>query len=202
MPRKSEPAVEPYDALNCTHTSLRRAARQLTQLYDRMISPSGLTSAQALLVAQIEELGGLPDARGPTLQTLSLRLAIQISALTHALRPLVRDELVAVVADDEDRRIKRARLTDKGLTQTHAMYGLWRDANRRIEDVLGKGSTEQLRLLAGQVASPEFLAAFEAPARSASPGGPVLLSAEVDARRGKGEDQMTTVSADPTSRRG
>ena len=85
MARSTKPSVEPYDALNCTHTSLRRAARQLTQLYDRMLAPSGLTSAQALLVAQIEELGGLPGGKGPSLQALSIRLAIQISALTHAL---------------------------------------------------------------------------------------------------------------------
>jgi hypothetical protein len=41
------------------------------------------------------------------------------------------------------------------------MYRLWRDANGRIEEVLGEGSAEQLRLLAVKVASPEFLSAFE-----------------------------------------
>lgn len=158
--RRSEAAeVEPYDALSCTHTSLRRAARQLTQLYDDALAPAGLTSAQALLVAQIDELGGGQGA-GPSLQTLSKRLAIQISALTHALRPLVRDGVVELSPDAEDRRVKRARLTEQGLAQTQQMYALWRDTNGRIEDVLGVGNAAQLRELANTVASPDFLAAL------------------------------------------
>lgn len=155
---QSEPLPEPYDALACTHTSLRRAARQLTQLYDTALAPVGLTSAQALLVAQLDELGGATTGPGPSLQALARRLAIQISALTHALRPLVRDGLVVVQVDAEDRRIKRAVLTDKGRTLTTQMYELWKQTNRRIEAALGDGATEQLRLLANRVASPEFLA--------------------------------------------
>ena len=148
--------------LSCTHTSLRRAARQLTQLYDDALLPSGFTTAQAQLVSQIDDLGGRPGGTGPALQTLARRLGIQISALTHALRPLVRDGLVVVEADTRDRRSKRAVLTDKGLRQTEQMYALWKQTNARIEAVLGEGTTEQLRLLAEQVASPDFLAAFGA----------------------------------------
>ena len=43
--------------LDCTHTSLRRAARRLGQLYDEAIAPAGLTSPQALLLAQMTVLG-------------------------------------------------------------------------------------------------------------------------------------------------
>lgn len=158
--RSDEADVEPYDALSCTHTSLRRAARQFTQIYDDALAPAGLSSAQALLVAQIDELGGAPGGKGPSLQALSRRLAIQISALTHALRPLVRDGLVSLHADGQDRRIKRAVLTEQGLIQTRQMYVLWREVNQRIERVLGDGTAGQLRDLANRVASPNFLAAF------------------------------------------
>lgn len=159
---QSEPLPEPYDALNCTHTSLRRAARQLTQVYDEALAPAGLTSAQALLVAQLDQLGGAPGGTGPSLQALARRLAIQISALTHALRPLVREGLVEVRIDGGDRRIKRAVLTDKGLAQTRQMYALWREVNQRIEGLLGDGAAEQLRQLANRVAAPDFVAAFAA----------------------------------------
>jgi len=161
MPRSEAADVLPYDAMNCTHTSLRRAARQLTQVYDDALQPAGLTSAQALLVAQIDEFGGAPGGPGPSLQTLSKRLAIQISALTHALRPLQRDGIVALHTDPADRRIKRAVLTDDGLRRTRQMYELWRETNRRIEATLGDGSAEQLRQLAIRVASPDFLAALQ-----------------------------------------
>ena len=158
--RSESDGVEPYDALSCTHTSLRRAARQLTQLYDGALAPAGLTSAQALLVAQIDELAATSGGAGPSLQTLSKRLSIQISALTHALRPLVRDGLVVLSTDANDGRIKRAALTEQGQRQTQLMYELWRETNRRIEATMGEGMAEQLRLLANRVASPNFLSGF------------------------------------------
>ena len=159
--RSEADGIEPYDAFNCTHTSLRRAGRQLTQLYDDALAPAGMTSSQAALMGQIDALSATADRAGPSLQMLSKRLAIQISALTHALRPLMRDGLVALVVDGSDRRIKRAVLTEKGRQQTDLMYVLWRQTNQRIEAVLGEGGTEQLRLLANKVASPDFLAAFK-----------------------------------------
>jgi DNA-binding MarR family transcriptional regulator len=165
-PTVPEPLPEPYDMLLCTHTSLRRASRQLTQLYDEALAPAGLTSAQAMLVAQIEELGGAPGGSGPSLQGLARRLSIQISALTHAMRPLVRDGIVEIKTDASDRRIKRAVLTDQGMAQTQQMYALWRQTNARIEGLLGDGAAEQLRLLANRVADPEFLAAFAGSTKS------------------------------------
>lgn len=153
--------VVPYDAMNCTHTSLRRAARQLTQIYDEALSPVGLTSAQALLVAQLDDLGGQPESHdGPSLQVLAKRLGLQVSALTHALGPLQRDGVVELIRDPIDRRSKRARLTDLGLQRTRAMYRLWREVNARFEATLGEGAAERLRELANQVAAPDFVEKF------------------------------------------
>ena len=163
MPRQVPPDVdnvEPFNLMNCTHTALRQASRQLTQVYDDAIAPSGLTSSQAMLVTRLDELGGAPGGTGPSLQALAKRLSIQISALTHALRPLVRDGVLELHADPRDGRIKRAVLTDKGMAQTQQMYALWAQTNHRIEAVLGTGGAEHLRLLASQVASPDFLKAL------------------------------------------
>ena len=153
-------SVEAYDPMNCTHTALRQASRQLTQVYDEAMAPAGLTSSQALLVSRLQERGGAPGGTGPSLQALAKRLSIQISALTHALRPLVRDGVVELHADPHDRRIKRAVLTDKGLKQTQQMYVLWEALNMRMDGVLGVGTASELRALATRVASPEFLAAM------------------------------------------
>ena len=146
--------------LACTHTSLRRAARRLGQLYDQALSPTGLSSAQALLLWQAATPAAEDDDRGPTLQALAGRLAIQISALTHALRPLVRDGLIEVRPDERDRRTKRTALTPLGKTRLTEMYLLWAEANRRFEAVLGTDSVETLRALADRVASPEFIDAY------------------------------------------
>jgi DNA-binding MarR family transcriptional regulator len=148
--------ISQYDPTNCTHTMLRLASRQLTQIYDEALAPAGLTSAQSLLVTRIEEMGGKPGESGPTLQELARRLSVQLSALTHALRPLVREGVVEVLPDSKDRRVKRATLTEKGMAQTQQMLDLWVAINKRIDHLLGPSATEQLRCLAGKVAESGF----------------------------------------------
>ena len=155
--------------LACTHTSLRRAARRLGQLYDEAIAPTGLTSPQALLLAQIDVLSAVHGEAGPTLAVLAYKLAIRISALTHALRPLVRDGLIEVRQDDQDRRAKRSAMTALGKTRHKQMLGLWIDANNRVEAALGAPSAEKLKSLADRIASEEFLDAYTAVESHASP---------------------------------
>lgn len=155
--------------LVCTHTSLRRAARRLGQLYDEAIAPTGLTSSQALLLAQIDALSTVHGEEGPTLRVLADRLAIRISALTHALRPLVRDGLVEVRQDARDRRAKRGVMTPLGEARHRQMLGLWVEANNRVEAALGAAATETLRGLADKVASDEFLDAYAAGRSHAGP---------------------------------
>ena len=145
--------------LVCTETSLRRAARRLGRLYDEAVAPAGINATQVSLLAQI---AGDRRTEGPTLQDLAERLAIQISALTHALRPLVRDGLVEVRRDADDKRIKHGVLTPLGRTRLQDALQLWAAANRRVEGVLGSSLAEDLRGLADQVASQEFLDAYAA----------------------------------------
>lgn len=146
--------------LECTNTALRRATRRLGQLYDDAIAPAGLKATQLGLLAQTV---GLHDAGQdwPTLQALAERLAVTISALTHALRPLVRDGLIELHPDLHDRRTKRAALTTLGENRLREALVLWSDTNQRVEKVLGS-SAAALRTLADDVASPEFLDAYQA----------------------------------------
>lgn len=151
-------AVDVFGDLVCTNTSLRRAARQLGLLYDDAVAPLALKATQFGLLAQIHNLGG---ADGPTLQALADRLAIRISALTHALRPLLRDGLVELRPDAHDRRTKHAALTPLGLSRLEEGVALWAAANRRVELVLGPAAG-QLRALADLVSSRAFFDAYKA----------------------------------------
>jgi DNA-binding MarR family transcriptional regulator len=144
--------------LACTHDALRRAARQLGNLYDEIVSPTGLKITQLVMLGQIESL---QQGAGPTLQALAKQLPIGISALTHALRPLVRDGIVQLQADAEDKRIKHALLTPLGKEKLQEGVKLWRVANCRTEAVLGANSALLLRDLAGQVGSDDFLKAYK-----------------------------------------
>lgn len=156
-------ALHPRDMLAelaCTHTALRRAARRLGQLYDDAVAPSGLKATQVGVLAQIAGVHDAGQQDWPTLQALAERLAVSISALTHALRPLVRDGLVELRPDLHDKRTKRGVLTTLGEARLREAISLWADANQRVEQVLGS-SAAALRTLADDVTSAEFLEAYE-----------------------------------------
>jgi len=155
--------------LACTNTALRRAARRLGQLYDDALAPLDLKATQIGLIAEIARFSAGGSEQGPTLQDLAARLAIQISALTHALKPLVRDGLVELRQDAEDKRTKHGVLTRLGKKRLSQALVLWANANNRVEVVLGSDSAARLRSLADQVASDEFLATYSA--RDHSPAG-------------------------------
>ncbi len=148
--------------LACTNRALRQAARRLGQLYDDALAPLELKATQLALLSEIDRFTGSDGQQGPTLQFLAGRLAIQISALTHALRPLVRDRLIEVRQDTADKRTKHGVLTPSGKIRLQEALALWAAANRRVEVVLGTASVLKLRSLADQVASEEFLVAFQA----------------------------------------
>lgn len=143
----------------CTATSLRLAARRLGQLYGEALAPLDLKATQLALIAEIDRLMGA-DQQGPTLQELATRLAIQLSALTHALRPLVRDGIVELCQDTQDRRTKHGVLTPLGKTRLSEAMVRWAAVNDQVEAVLGPPSAATLRALADQVASDAFLAAY------------------------------------------
>lgn len=151
------PSDDSDDArLSCTHTSLRRAQRRLTRFYDAALAPSGLTAAQAKIMALVEEMGGSPGGRGPTLRGLADRLGLPISALTHGLRPLTRSGWLTVVPDDADRRTKRAALSDEGKRRVDHMLRLWARVGAQMESALGSGTSEQLRRMADRVADLDY----------------------------------------------
>jgi DNA-binding MarR family transcriptional regulator len=166
-----EPSIALSDAMGelaCTHTALRHAARRLGHLYDEAVSPTGLKATQVALLSQTDRLGG---EDGPTLQALAERLTIGISSLTYALRPLVRDGLIALRQDAHDKRTKHASLTALGRTRLAKGLALWATANRRTEIVLGHNAAGRLRALADTVSSGEFLEAYKAgQALGAKPG--------------------------------
>ena len=145
----------------CTNTALRLAARRLGQLYDEALAPLDLKATQLALIAEIDKLMGV-DQQGPALQDLANRLAIQLSALTHALRPLVRDGLVELRQDAKDRRTKHGVLTPLGKTRLSEAMVRWAATNDQVEAVLGPASAANLRALADQVASDAFLVAYRA----------------------------------------
>ena len=161
-------SINAFEAPPYNNTALRLAARRLGNLYDDAMETVGLKSTQFALMVEIARLAAANAGLAPTLQDLAARLAIQISALTHALRPLVRDGLVVLKPDPSDRRVKRGALTAAGMQRLEAAVAHWADANARVEAVLGTDAAAALRALADRISSDDFLDAYHQ-ARPATP---------------------------------
>src|SRR3546814_19389843 len=90
----------------CTCFKLRRAARRVTQLYDRHLQPTGL---------RITQFGLLARLRVEPLQMTALaeRMGMDRTTLTRNLRPLERLGYVTV-DPGEDRRTRTVAITSEG----------------------------------------------------------------------------------------
>src|ERR1700749_809674 len=107
MPTASPPVVEPG---SCNCVALRKASRRMSQFYDSVLAPSGLKSTQFAMLTEIERQADAP----PTIRQLAERLVMDQSTVGQTLRPLEREGLIALVADEADRRGRRVTLTKVG----------------------------------------------------------------------------------------
>ena len=140
--------------MHCTNSAIRRGARQLGQLYDDVLGADGVRGTQFSLMSQIRH------DNEPTLKDLAHSMVMDLSALGHTLKPLIRDGWVELLADAKDRRVKRVRLTEKGLALQSEMLARWEDAQSRFDRVFGKEKSTEIRQMLAFIASPEFAEAF------------------------------------------
>ncbi len=145
------PAPDPASA-ECTCTALRKAARRVSLLYDRMLAPTGLGVNQYGLLAELDRQGGGPV----TLGALASAMVMDRSALGHNLRPLERDGLIAVGIGAEDRRSRAITLTTAGRQRLVAAKAPWREAQSRFQQVFGTDHTHALRALLGAAVAADY----------------------------------------------
>lgn len=130
----------------CNNATLRRAARSLGRFYDDALAPSGLKGTQFGLLYQIQV------SSEPTMGTIAEALIMDLSALGHTLKPLIRDGYVETFADKDDRRAKRVRLTQRGEAKLAEAIKLWGVAQQHFEDKVGAEQAAKLRAALDAVA--------------------------------------------------
>lgn len=130
------PAI-PLDA--CNVFALRQAARHVSQLYERYLSPIGMTSSQFTLFAV------LAQAPGITMAKLAEVLVMDRTSLVRAIKPLMRDGYLADAPVAAGSRQMALWLTDAGREKFEAAYPLWEAAQREYEGQVGKKRAAQLR---------------------------------------------------------
>lgn len=122
----------------CTCLHIRKAARRVSQLYDRHLEPSGLT------ITQFGLLGHLKAFSGVSIGALAEKLLMDPTTLTRNLRPLERRGLIIIEADPRDRRARRLRLTAEGLRAFEDAKPAWERAQRHVREALGGADSAAL----------------------------------------------------------
>ncbi|AYD00531.1 MarR family winged helix-turn-helix transcriptional regulator [Neorhizobium sp. NCHU2750] len=151
-----EKKIEDNIWFHCSNSSVRRAARQLRQLYGDAMGMTDLRGTQFSLLSQIRHL------KEPTQKELAQVMIMDLSALGHTLKLLIRDGLVELVPDEKDRRARRVRLTPAGEQRQDELVAAWQNAQRRFDKVFGAERSEEFRRALAFIASDEFAAAYAA----------------------------------------
>ena len=118
----------------CLHA--QRAARTLARRFDEAFRPLGITSGQFSL------LNSMNRPAPPTIGAIAQVLAMDRSTVTANLKPLERMGAVVVSVDPEDRRGRRAGLTDAGRALLARATPVWVDEHARVEAELGRDADE------------------------------------------------------------
>jgi DNA-binding MarR family transcriptional regulator len=113
------------DTCVCLH--VQRAARALARRFDDVLRPLGLTHGQFSM------LNGLNRPRPATMTSMTALLAMDRTTLTAALKPLVRDRIVAVTVDPEDARGRLLALTPKGKALLARAIPIWRREHKTLD---------------------------------------------------------------------
>jgi DNA-binding MarR family transcriptional regulator len=123
---------------SCTCLRLRKATRRVTQIYDQMLEPAGLTIAQFSLLARL-----MPE-KGLSMGELAEALVTDPTTLTRNIKPLVERGLLQIFNDAEDRRRRMVALTQEGRAIIPIAYPLWRKAQAELASLLGASEIARL----------------------------------------------------------
>ncbi len=108
----------------CLCFAARRAARAITQDFDRELRPSGLRATQFALLAFLITSGPAP------VQQTAHFLGLDRTTLTRNLKPLTQEGLVHL-RSGKDRRVTIIAITAEGRRKAELALPMWRTAQRR-----------------------------------------------------------------------
>lgn len=123
----------------CNCLALRQAARFVTQLYERHLTPVGVTPAQFSIMANLAVRPGL------LMSDLADRLVMDRTTLLRALKPMQRDGLVETAASELDARAHALSLTKLGERTFGQAKVAWQVAQNEFETQFGRDRAKALR---------------------------------------------------------
>jgi DNA-binding MarR family transcriptional regulator len=129
----------------CHCTTLRYAAQTLTEVYDRVLAPSGLKVTQYVLLESI-----LQDEAEQSITDLAQQLGSDRSTIGRNIHILARDGLVSL-SRGSDRREHTVHVTERGREAVSLARPLWQKAQTAVADTLGQDQLQMLKTLLSQL---------------------------------------------------
>ena len=130
-------ASQPAEYGSCACFNLRKAARAVTQLFDRHLQPSGLR------ITQFSILAALHSQTPITVTRLAQALVMDRTTVTRDLGPLEREGFVRI-GEGADRRTRAVTLTARGRKVFAKAVPLWERAQSRMVEGLGQEKFQDL----------------------------------------------------------
>ena len=126
-------------------SSVRRASRALTQVYEEALRPLGLRATQFTILQVLSRAGEIPQGR------LGEMLAMDSTSLTRTLAIMQREGWTADRIG-EDRRQRWLRLAKAGEAQLKRALPAWEKVQSRLRRELGEKACKDLFELTTQLA--------------------------------------------------
>ncbi|MGP4673916.1 MarR family winged helix-turn-helix transcriptional regulator [Agrobacterium salinitolerans] len=117
--------------------AVQRTNRIISRQINDALRSTGLTAEQIFLLAAIGEAGS------PRISEVSLLLGLDHSTVVSNLKPLLRENLVTMSVDVDDRRARRLLLTDNGSERLVMAF----ESLEELEDALAKKVGGMLNVL-------------------------------------------------------
>ncbi len=128
-----------YIAANCLMQKSRRAARQVTSIYEGAFAELDLTGGQfSILVAA-------SLSNGATITLLAEELGMDRSTLSRALGPLERRALIEIAGSSQDSRARVVRVTKVGQGVLEEAIPMWERAQNHLEKAFRREELSALK---------------------------------------------------------
>jgi DNA-binding MarR family transcriptional regulator len=134
------------EVMSCPCLRIRRATRQITQLYDHILAGAGLTANQFGLLAYLYR-ADLANEDGLSIGNLAEQAGVDPTTLNRNLKPLDAQRLTTNGRGSSDGRVRMVRITQKGKRKLQSALPLWREARAQVEVSLGSDALIELNAL-------------------------------------------------------
>jgi DNA-binding MarR family transcriptional regulator len=124
-------SIDANQSKNCACFNLRATTRAVTQAFDDILGPSGLTISQYTLLSVLA-------IQGPaTINEIAAWLRMDATTLTRGLKPLIKEKLVASMPG-VDQRTRHVALTQAGQRALEEARPLWQTIQTKIVEGMGE----------------------------------------------------------------